>query len=66
MKIQRIREQRIISQEGSVNKMRTRYRHDLDSVREMSNELMELVILCYDKIDLYLENHNKKKFRRDN
>jgi hypothetical protein len=26
----------------------------------MSNELMELVILCYDKIDLYLENHNKK------
>lgn len=40
--------------------MRTRYRHDLDSVREMSNELMELVILCYDKIDLYLENHNKK------
>lgn len=40
--------------------MRTRYRHDLESVREMSNELMELVILCYDKIDLYLENHNKK------
>ena len=40
--------------------MRTRYRHDLDSVREMSNELMELVILCYDNIDLYLENHNKK------
>ena len=40
--------------------MRTRYRHDLDSVREMSNELMEIVILCYDKIDLYLENHNKK------
>lgn len=40
--------------------MRTRYRQDLDSVRNMSNELMELVILCYDKLDLYLENHNNK------
>lgn len=40
--------------------MRTRYRQDLGSVRQKDNELMELVILCYDKIDLYLENHNKK------
>ena len=40
--------------------MRTRYRQDLDSVRSMANELMELVVLCYDKIDLYLENQNKK------
>lgn len=40
--------------------MRTKYRQDLDSVRNMSNELMELVILCYDKLDLYLENHNNK------
>lgn len=40
--------------------MRTRYRRDLDSVREMSNDLMELVILCYDKIDLYLENEDKR------
>ena len=39
--------------------MRTRYRQDLDEVRQMANELMELVILCYDKIDLYLENNNK-------
>lgn len=40
--------------------MRTRYRQDLGSVRQKDNELMELVILCYDKIDLYLENNNKK------
>ncbi len=40
--------------------MRTRYRKDLDSIRDMSNELMELVILCYDKVDLYLENNNNK------
>ena len=40
--------------------MRTRYRQDLDSVRQKDNELMELVILCYDKIDLYLENNNKR------
>lgn len=40
--------------------MRTRYRQDLDSVRQKDKELMELVILCYDKIDLYLENNNKR------
>ena len=40
--------------------MRTRYRQDLSSVRSMANELMELVVLCYDKIDLYLENQNKR------
>lgn len=39
--------------------MRTRYRQDLDSIKEMSNELMELIILCYDKLDLFLENGNR-------
>lgn len=40
--------------------MRTRYRQDLDQVKTMSTEIMELVILCYDKIDLYLDNYNRK------
>ena len=40
--------------------MRTRYRQDLKSVGKMSNELMQLVILCYDKIDLFLENRDKE------
>ncbi len=40
--------------------MRTRYRQDLDYVRELSAELMELVILCYDKIDLFLDNNNRR------
>ena len=40
--------------------MRTRYRQDLDSIRNMSNELMELVILCYDKVDLFLENNIRR------
>ena len=40
--------------------MRTRYRQDLKSVGKMSNELMQLVILCYDKIDLFLENKDKE------
>ena len=44
--------------------MRTRYRQDLDSVRLMANELMELVVLCYDKIDLYLENQNTKNLEQ--
>lgn len=40
--------------------MRTRYRRDLDDIRQMSQDLMDLVILCYDKFDLFLENNNKK------
>lgn len=40
--------------------MRTRYRRDLDDIRQMSTELMDLVILCYDKIELFNENGNKK------
>lgn len=40
--------------------MRTRYRQDLDQVKTLSTEIMELVILCYDKIDLYLDNDNRK------
>ena len=40
--------------------MRTRYRQDLDSIKDMSNELMELIILCYDKLDLFLDNGNRK------
>ena len=39
--------------------MRTRYRQDLDSIKDMSNELMELIILCYDKLDLFLDNGNR-------
>lgn len=38
--------------------MRRRYRQDLESIRQMSDELMELIIICYEKIELYLENHN--------
>lgn len=39
--------------------MRTRYRQDLDSIKNMCEELMELVILCYDKLDLFLDNGNR-------
>lgn len=43
--------------------MRNRYNNDLNSLKEMDKELMELIILCYDKIDLYLENNNNRNIK---
>lgn len=43
--------------------MRNRYNNDLNSLKEMDKELMELIILCYDKIDLYLENNNNRNLK---
>ena len=38
--------------------MRTRFNSDLGSIKEMSKEVSQLILISYDRIDLYLENNN--------
>ena len=39
--------------------MRTRFTSDLSTIKTMSEELNQLIIISYDRIDLYLENNNE-------
>lgn len=41
--------------------MRTKYIRDLEKVKEMEENLSELVLLAYDKFELYLKNDNKNE-----
>lgn len=38
--------------------MRTRFNSDLGSIKEMSKEITQLILISYDRIDLYLDNKN--------
>ena len=38
--------------------MRTRFNSDLGSIKEMSKEVSQLILISYDRIDLYIENNN--------
>ena len=38
--------------------MRTRFTSDLSTIKTMSEEINQLIIISYDRIDLYLENDN--------
>ena len=38
--------------------MRTRFNSDLGSIKEMSKEVTQLILISYDRIDLYLDNKN--------
>lgn len=38
--------------------MRTRFNSDLGSIKEMSKEVCQLILISYDRIDLYLDNKN--------
>lgn len=44
--------------------MRTRFTTDLDSIKEMSEEVTQLILISYERIDLYLENKNKENLER--
>ena len=44
--------------------MRIRYNNDLKSIKEMSSELMELVVISYDRLDLYLDKKNKDNLKQ--
>lgn len=39
--------------------MRTRFTRDLSTIKTMSEEISQLIIISYDRIDLYLENNNE-------
>ena len=39
--------------------MRTRFTSDLSTIKSMSEEINQLIIISYDMIDLYLENNNE-------
>lgn len=38
--------------------MRTRFNSDLGSTKDMSKEVSQLILISYDRIDLYLDNKN--------
>ena len=38
--------------------MRTRFNSDLGSIKDMSREVSQLILISYDRIDLYLDNKN--------
>ena len=38
--------------------MRNRFNSDLGSIKEMSKEVSQLILISYDRIDLYIENNN--------
>ena len=38
--------------------MRTRFNSDLGSIKDMSKEVSQLILISYDRIDLYLDNKN--------
>ena len=38
--------------------MRTRFNSDLGSTKDMSREVSQLILISYDRIDLYLDNKN--------
>ena len=40
--------------------MRTRFNSDLGSIKEMSKEVCQLILISYDRIDLYLDNKNSE------
>lgn len=40
--------------------MRTRFNSDLGSIKDMSREVSQLILISYDRIDLYLDNENDK------
>ena len=44
--------------------MRTRFTSDLDSIKEMSQKINELIIISYDRIDLYLDTGNKENLEQ--
>lgn len=44
--------------------MRTRFTSDLDSIKEMSQKINELIIISYDRIDLYLDKGNKENLEQ--
>ena len=39
--------------------MRTRFTSDLSTIKNMSEEINQLILISYDRIDLYLENNNE-------
>lgn len=39
--------------------MRTRFNNDLESIKAMSTEVMQLITISYDRIELFLENGNE-------
>lgn len=39
--------------------MRTRFTSDLSTIKQMSEEINQLILISYDRIDLYLENNNE-------
>lgn len=45
-------------QEGLVD-MRKRYLEDLDRIREMEENLSQLVLVCYDRLNLYIQKQDK-------
>lgn len=40
--------------------MRTRFNSDLGSIKDMSKEVSQLILISYDRIDLYLDNKNEE------
>ncbi|KGF03964.1 PhoU domain-containing protein [Anaerococcus lactolyticus] len=38
--------------------MRTRFNSDLGSIKDMTREVSQLILISYDRIDLYLDNKN--------
>ena len=40
--------------------MRTRFNNDLESIKEMSKEVSQLILISYDRIDLYLDKKNEE------
>lgn len=44
--------------------MRTRFNSDLESIKDMSREVSQLILISYDRIDLYLDNNNDENLDR--
>ena len=40
--------------------MRIRFNNDLESIKEMSKEVSQLILISYDRIDLYLDKKNEE------
>lgn len=44
--------------------MRTRFNSDLESIKDMSREVSQLILISYDRIDLYLDNNNDENINQ--
>lgn len=44
--------------------MRTRFNSDLESIKDMSREVSQLILISYDRIDLYLDNNDDENINQ--